>query len=91
MLFTVGYAESYERGLTEEGVLNKLGKGLDHQGRPYGGGCVFESHDAAQRHLQNHNLVGYRVYGLDTTLENTEQLEGEPYRRLLTNARIIRL
>lgn len=91
MLFTVGHAESYERGLTEEGVLNKLGKGLDHQGRPYGGGCVFESQDSATQYLENQKLAGYKVYGLETTLDNTEQLEGEPYRRLLTNARIIRL
>lgn len=91
MLFTVGYAESYEKNFSEIGVVNKLGKGLDHQGRPYGGGCVFESRDAAQRYLQSHNLEGYNVYGLDTTLDNTEQLEGEPFRRLLVSSRILRL
>jgi len=91
MLFTVGFKESYELSFTQEGKLRKLGKGKDHQGRPYEGGCVFESFELAQRYLQNHNKVGYSVYGLDTTLENTEQLEGEPHRRLIRTCDIIRL
>ncbi len=91
MLYTVGHAASYEQGLTEEGVLNKLGKGVDHQGRPYGGGCVFETKEAAQQYLRDGKYTGYKVYGLETNLSNTEQLEGEPHRRLLTNARIVRL
>ena len=91
MLYTVGFAESYNAGLAEGLPFRKLGKSKDHKGRPVAGGCVFESQGDAQRYLQNHNKIGYNIYGLDTTLENTEQLPGESHLRLITSCSIIRL
>lgn len=91
MLYTVGFKESYDAGLAEGLPYRKLGKGKDHKGRPYLGGCVFASPEDAQRYIQNHNKIGYDIYGLDTSLDNTEQLEGESHRRLLSSCNIIRL
>lgn len=91
MLYTVGFTNNYDRYLVEEPTLKKLGKGKDHMGKPYDGGCVFVSKEAAQAYLDREKLTEYSVYGLDTDLSNTHYIEDEPYRRLIKSARIIRL
>ena len=92
MIFTVGRTEAYEQYLNTDDQPEKLGKGLDRLENPYGGGGVCGSADEAQRYLNNNGHADYSVYGLIADLQSdSEQIPGEPYRRLLRNARIVRV
>jgi len=85
MLYTVGRTEAYEQGLNEESVLRKLGRGLDHDGNPYEGGCVFLSVEEAEHYIVSEKHDDYSVYGLLTSVDNTHQLEGESFKRILAS------
>ncbi|SCM79820.1 conserved hypothetical protein [uncultured Pleomorphomonas sp.] len=93
MIYTIGHRESYRRGLAEmQSTFFKLGKG-EYKGEPYAGGAAFSSWDDAATYLvSTGHQDDYSVYGLMADWEaDTEQLEGEPFRRLLRDAQIVSL
>lgn len=83
MMFTVGHKESYDQGIYEFGYeFKKLGRSKD-----YKGGIVFKNISDAMRCASNH--AGYSVYGLETDILNTYELDG--YRYLVNSCRILQL
>ena len=97
MIFTIGHTESYDAGLLQEAEqgfpFKKLGKTVLATGEPYAGGSVWRTHEDAVAYLmaQAPDIVeNYSVYGLLADWNtDTEQLDGEPFRRLLKNAQIV--
>jgi len=93
MIFTIGYRENYDAGLAELGAaFRKMGKRDVFRGSQYRGGSVWKTREEAQAHLDanQHRLAGYSVYGVMASWDvDTEQLPGEPFRRLLVDAQIV--
>jgi hypothetical protein len=93
-IYTIGFRPNYSRYLAHadnSGVpCKKVGKGTDRMGAPYAGGSVWSSAGEALAHLQRRNLVNYSIYEVDADWDaDTEQLPGEPFRRLLRDAVIV--
>lgn len=92
MIFTYGRTKNYERGIDELGSgFKKLGKCI-LEGAPYGGGGVWKTAEEAREYLRREGLSDFSVYAVMAGWEaDTEQLPGEPYRRLLRDAQIVRI
>lgn len=92
MIFTYGYTANYERGIDESGQdFKKMGKCI-HKGQPYGGGGVWRIADEARDYIRMEGLTEFSAYAVIADWEtDTEQLPGEPYRRLLRDAQIVRI
>ena len=92
MIFTIGLRERYELAFTLIKPVNKLGKGVDRRGTPYGGGWVWESEADARAFIAAKEYFDREVYGVlaDWDLD-TEQIPGEPYRRLLRDSEMVQL
>jgi hypothetical protein len=93
MIYTVGDRAEYNPRLEdflEVGTdFHKLGKGV-HGGKPYAGGSVWQTATEAQDYLNRESLSSYSVYGILADWDiDTEQLAGEPFRRLLRDAQIV--
>lgn len=93
MLYTIGHAESYEKGLNDQKHLMKKGRDASYQG-----GIVFETREDAETYLERsgRGKVGYKAYGLITNMTNTAEYEfpdlhGVPARALLRDAQVVRL
>jgi len=91
VVFTVGDRESYERGIDELGeAFKKMGKCM-LEGAPFEGGSVWQTRVDAVEYLAKRKSLTHEVYELDANWDaDTEQLPGEPFRRLLRDARITR-
>lgn len=94
VVFTIGHRESYDSGLAGRhgpAPFEKMGKCILPDGKPYGGGCIFQTFVDAEAYIKSCALVlSYAVYGVVASWDcDTEQLPGEPFRRLLRDAQII--
>jgi hypothetical protein len=89
--YTLGNADNYDRALSEEGPVMKLGKQED-----YAGGIVFPTKADADAYLARHPELPYKVYGLflpnrwKTDVQG-EMLPGEDFYRLLNDAEVVQL
>lgn len=90
MIFTMGHKESYDSGIAMHGAaFLKLGKTDDYKGAPYPGGAAFKTYADAQAYASAYHPT-WAVYGVLADWDkDTEQLPGEPYRRLLRTAQIV--
>jgi hypothetical protein len=101
MIYTIGRRDRYEPAfalmerLNREGrgvPINKSGKGMARDGRPYEGGWVWPSEASARAFIDANGFSDRDVYGVLADWETgTEQREGEPYRRLLRDSEMVRL
>lgn len=102
MIFTIGKKSAYDKALSKNGDVTKLGKiepgGKDPVGNiyenGYEGGAVFETEMKARIYLSlATDCEGYDVYGVNADWEkDTYQAEPEePFRSLLRNAKLIKL
>lgn len=95
MIFTLGFRSNYDDGIKKYGAeFQKMGKCADFQGKPYAGGSVWRSRKEVNDYLETNQprLAKYAAYGvLADWNADTEQLPGEPFRRLLKDAQIVGL
>jgi hypothetical protein len=95
IIYTAGheknYMEGYDNAKKQGRPFLKLGK-CDLEGEPYGGGSVWQTEQEVRAYLKAQNLVTMAPFGLIASWEDdTEQLPGEPFRRLLRDAVIVPL
>jgi hypothetical protein len=88
VIFCIGLTRDYEAAI-EAGPPWNLKQGR----RPgYPGGAVFPTPEAARAFLAANNGAGRSIYGVAADwATDTEQLPGEPFRRLLRDAPLVRL
>ncbi|MEO8669013.1 MAG: hypothetical protein ABI399_10885 [Bauldia sp.] len=101
MIYTIGRRDRYEPAfalmerLNREGrgvPITKSGKGITKDGRPYDGGWAWRSESEARAFIAASADHQRDVYGVLADWESgTEQIEGEPYRRLLRDSEMVRL
>jgi hypothetical protein len=92
MIYTIGHRERYELAFTLVKPLIKNGKGLKSNGQPYAGGWVWKTEADARAFIAVQGLFDREVYGVLADWETgTEQIEGEPYRRLLRDSEMVQL
>jgi hypothetical protein len=93
MIYAIGKRAEYDAKLAGANPTFKLGKGTDKFGLPYSGGSVWQSEAAARQFIVKMALTEtHSVYGVEADWDrDAEQLPGEPYRRLLKHARIVRI
>ena len=87
MIYTIGIRLKYERAFAA-GPVVKLGMSGD-----YGGGFVFATADEARKFLEAKGLTGtHIVMGVEADWNRDTKAEpGEPYRRLVRDATVVRL
>jgi hypothetical protein len=92
MIFTVGLIDKYEAQI-DAGTAIKLGSGVDEFGRPYPGGWVWPTPEAAHAYLvARRSTHDRRVYGVVADWEkDTAVVAGQPTRCLTRNALVVRL
>jgi hypothetical protein len=92
MIYTVGLISIYEPRL-KAGTMVKRGPGVDADGKPYKGGWVWETAEAAKAYLVERNSVSSRrVYGvLADWNTDTRVVPGEPTRCLTRHALVVGL
>ena len=101
LIYTIGLRQKYDPAfalmerLNREGrgiPINKNGKGIDSRGQPYGGGWVWRTEADARSFIAEQGFSDRDVYGVLAEWEaDTEQLDGEPFRRLLKDSEMVRL
>lgn len=92
MIYTIGLRERYELAFTLIKPLNKLGKGIARNGKPYGGGWVWRTEADARAFIAQMQYFDREVYGVLADWDaDTEQISGEPYRRLLRDSEMVQL
>jgi hypothetical protein len=93
MIYGIGKRARYDAKLAGPKPIFKLGKGTDKSGLPYPGGSVWRTEAEARQFIAKMALTETRaVYGIEADWgRDTEQLPGEPFRRLLRHARIVRI
>lgn len=97
MIYTIGFKKTYSFGLskaTKDKPFRKLGRtdNLNGTGEYYGGGSVWKTKEEAEAYLRSHRkrMAGYGVYGVLANWDkDTEQLPGEPFRRLITTSLLV--
>ncbi len=89
MIYCVGQRLVYERAFSTQPMVVKEGR----RGDNYPGGWVFRTPADAQAFLAQKGLTfTHAVYGVVADWETgTEQLDGEPYRRLIKASQVVRL
>lgn len=87
MIYTVGIRLKYERAFAA-GPVVKLGQAAD-----YGGGFVFATAEEARAFLDAKGLSGtHMVMGIEADWDGDTKAEpGEPYRRLVRDAVVVKL
>lgn len=101
MVYTIGFTESYRKGLKEHGVdFQKLGavKNYNKGGYvDYPGGSVFKTARDAFEYILLQEAMGnnitrytYSVWEVDADWEKDTKNEGKEYNSLLITSRIIR-
>lgn len=87
MIYTIGIRLKYERAFAA-GPVVKLG--ADHD---YSGGFVFATAADARKFLEAKGLTGtHIVMGVDADWDRDTKAEaGEPWRRLLRDAAVVKL
>ena len=93
MIYAIGQRARYEPKLALPKPLYKIGKGVDKEGRPYAGGSVWATEAAARQFIADMGIAAtHNVYGVVADWQaDTEQLPGEPFRRLLRHAQLVAL
>jgi len=98
MMYTVGFGPSMDKLIDEAAArgetITKPAKGEGHP--THKGSIVFETPASAQAWIDkfmtiNQSTAGYKVYTIGCTIEQTEQLQGEEFRRLLVKSVVGRL
>ncbi len=91
MIYAIGQTHQYAAKFASPKPLYKVGKGLDARGRPYPGGSVWRTEEDAKAYIVANGLTAtHMVLRVIADWEtDTEQLAGEPYRRLLRHALIL--
>jgi hypothetical protein len=92
MIYTIGIRMKYERAFAA-GPVTKRGRGTNPDGMPYPGGFVFATADEANRFLASKGLTGTHIVmgALADWDRDTAIRRGEPYRRLIRDAELVRL
>jgi hypothetical protein len=92
VIFCIGNRARYDAKLALGEPLYKLGRGV-RKGRYYDGGSVWQTEADARAFIARKRIeVTHEVYGVVADWETgTIQAAGEPYRRLVDTARIVRL
>jgi hypothetical protein len=87
MIYTIGIRLKYERAFAA-GPVVKLG-----ESDGYGGGFVFATAADARKFLEGKGLTGtHMVMGVEADWDRDTKAEaGEPYRRLVRDAAVVRL
>jgi hypothetical protein len=87
--YTIGYIDNYiellEKSKSQNQLPHKMGKRSDY---PYRGALVFQSIEEAEYYLSKYQWIGFAIYELDTTLENTYVTENG-YRCLIGDCIIV--
>jgi len=95
MIYTLGHKLSYDIGIKSRGSdFKKLGVRANHRGHPYPGGSVWQTEQEVRKYIERNQsrLKLYDVYGILADWEHdTEQVAGEPFRRLLVDSTIVAL
>ena len=88
MIYCIGLTVRYEAALAGPSVPVKRGAGAD-----YAGGWVWQAVAEAQRFIAVNGLTAtHSVYGLTADWDrDTQIVAGEPYRRLLRDAEVVRI
>ncbi len=86
MLFTIGDRTSYEQYFSEQGTPQKKGRVADLDGQPYLGGVAFLTYEEALSHSIG---TRYAVYGLDTDIGNTYEIDG--MRRIIETCNLLKV
>ncbi len=88
MIYCIGLRARYEAALSgPQPVVKRGGTGSD-----YAGGWVWAKAEEALRFIAENGLVAtHAVYGVLAEWErDTRQIAGEPYRRLIRDAEVVR-
>jgi hypothetical protein len=92
MIYTIGLRDRYDLAFTLIKPFNKNGKGIRSDGSPYPGGWVWKTEADARAFIAEKGLFDREVYGVLADWETgTEQIEGEPFRRLLKDSELVQL
>jgi hypothetical protein len=95
MIYTIGDTESYKSGIATLGdKFQKLGSCNLDSGEAYQGGSVWQSLEGVNAYLRRggDKLSRYSAYGVKASWrDDTMQISGEPYRRLLNTSQIVGL
>jgi hypothetical protein len=89
-IFTIGFARNYDPFVGKPD-FKKLGKQISPNGL-YPGGSVWKTRAEVEAYLAENSprLDPYKVYGVLADWETqTEQVDGEPFRRLLETSPIV--
>ncbi|ADZ70097.1 hypothetical protein [Polymorphum gilvum] len=91
MIYAVGHRDTYETALDRSQVM-KMGKREVFKGVPYAGCAVWRTAAEAREYLLRTGYDTYEVYGVVASWElHTEQIDGEPFRRLLHDCLLLRI
>ncbi len=91
MIYTIGYAEHYEKQFKESEAqgkpLIKIGRTID-----YNGGSVWRTREEAQSYLDGRGMHEYSVYGVLADWDrDTEGNKYHSFNNLLVNSELVKI